>query len=443
MSVPHSVPYSAPRFELDTTHVTSQAALFALGELVDEGAPIQTTIDQTDRGIKIAERLRRLSAVAMVDEMQTIDDSRVFLDQGHASARIMVAHLAGISGSDAFRLDRVRRMVNGGRVDAIDASWRRGDLGVEHAVVLAKIYANPRVRDRFVDVQDWFITQATELPFKRFEKRVTRWVELADDDGPTPEPDPSHDRRNGTISQDHFSKAWHLRAQLGSIHGARFNEIWCAYYDAETALDWQAARAELGAETTRDDLPRTDAQRWADALCQMGEDAALNSGPSVRVKRIHNLVWQGEGAEELYRRWFGLTPRPFDPNRPVVTTIDGDTIHDGAAFESLIVGSFRRVVQNPASIALDVSEESRFYTGLTRLGVELQSDECFWPGCHKATTRCQIDHTRPAARGGPTTQVNGVPACVRHNLIKEAGYTVTRLPDGSFHIITPTGELVR
>lgn len=427
----------------DTTLTAHQAALFGLRDAVDSGAPLLSGIDAADRAIQLSERLRRLSAVAAVDTMQAVDDSRVFIDQGHASARAMVAHLAGISNSDAFRLDKIRRLTHNRSAETIATAWRAGELGIDQTMLLAKVYANPRVRDRFVDDQEWFLAQATKLSWPRFEKRIARWMQLADDDGTEPAPDPTHQTRDATMAQDHFSQAWHLRAQLGSIAGSRFNEIFNAYLDAEYTLDRERARELHGPAATRDDLARTDAQRRADALAQIAEDATHNAKPSVRTKRVHNIVWQGETAEELFRRHFGIAAGPLDPDNYRITDLDGNPLHGHAAMADLVTSSFRRVIQNAASVTIDITKDQRFFTGLARLGVELQTNHCYWPGCHKPTTRCQIDHLRPAARSGRTEQSNGAPACQRHNLIKEAGYTVTRKPDGTMHITTPNGNTVR
>ncbi|MEM7092692.1 MAG: DUF222 domain-containing protein [Actinomycetota bacterium] len=418
------------------------AAAVALTEAVDVGTPLLGCVDDVAEAVDAVELVRRLSAVASVDVMQSIDDSRIFLDQGHASAQVMFAHLAGISGSEAWRLDRIRRMVHG-RAEGIAEAWRGGGLGLEQAVTLAKVYANPRVRDRFLDDQCWFLARATKDSFVRFQKRIGRWLDLHDEDGPTPAPDPSHERRDVTLAQDYFSKAWNGRMSLGSAAGSRFNEVLTAYTDAEALLDWEAARAEHGDAATRDDLPRSAAQRRADALCQMAEDAAANANASVRVKRVHNLVWQGETAEELVRRWFGGEQNTLDIDEYGVADLNGHIVHAPSAIADLVTGSFRRVVQNAAGVAVDISKEQRLFTGLARLGIELQTDECYWPGCHKPTTGCQIDHLRPAACGGRSEQRNGGPACPRHNLRKEAGYTVTRGVDGTITIITPAGDTVR
>ena len=37
---------------------------------------------------------------------------------------------------------------------------------------------------------------------------------------------------------------------------------------------------------------------------------------------------------------------------------------------------------------------------------------------------------------------NGGPACKHHNRVKERGYTVRRLDDGSIEITTPKGEVI-
>ncbi|MEM7092489.1 MAG: hypothetical protein AAF567_05770 [Actinomycetota bacterium] len=422
---------------------TIATALAEMEWVAQAGAPLVTGIATGDGAIAVAERLRRLGVVAVVDAMQAIHDSRVYVDQGHRSAKVMVAHLAGLSGGDAHRLDKIRRMVIDPRLDPIAHEWRCGRLGVDQATLLSKVYANPRVREQFTTDQTWFIARAQRLPWHRFEKRIARWVELQDDDGATPTPDPSHERRDASIAQDHFSKAWHVRAQLGSIDGSRFNEVFGGYVEAEFAVDWEAAKAELGDAVTRDDLARTDAQRRADALTQMAEDAAANRKTSVRVKRVHNLVWQGWNAEELFRRWSGAVPRPLDPDSLGITDLDGNPMQGESAMVDLVAGVFRRVVQDAAGVTIDMSREQRFFTGLARLGVELQSTECYWPGCHRPVTQCQIDHLRSAACGGLTEQSNGGPGCPTHNRVKEAGYVVTRRADGTMHIVTPNGEVVR
>ncbi|MEM7092036.1 MAG: HNH endonuclease signature motif containing protein [Actinomycetota bacterium] len=71
----------------------------------------------------------------------------------------------------------------------------------------------------------------------------------------------------------------------------------------------------------------------------------------------------------------------------------------------------------------------------------LSDDTCYWP-CDVPATKCQADHLKPAARGGPTDQANSRPCCGHHNRVKERGFTVALLDDGTIEIRTPDGELI-
>ena len=395
--------------------------------------------NQVVSAVQAAEHQRRLAAVAAVDVIEHIHTSRVFFDQGHASARIMYQHLAEVSGAEAYRLDKIRRMIVDARL--IDADWRHGRLSVDKAALLANAFANPRTRDRFLLDQRWLIKRARRFGFVRLKKIIARWVEVHDADGSPPQADPSFERRTASCNHE-FNKSWRVEATLGSLQGSRFNEILRGYAEAAFHHDWAAAERVHGPETSLDKLARSHNQRMADALCQMAEDAINSASQSVQVKRVHNIVWTAETYEELLRRWVDAPARLLDPDRYTISDLDGHPLVASTAFADSLVQSLRRVVQNAAGVTINMGRRQRLFTGLARLGVELSTTECYWPGCHVPTSRCQIDHLASWCRAGPTGQANGGPACRRHNRVKERGYTVTRLDDGSIHITTPTGEIV-
>jgi len=418
----------------------------AIGELttaVNAGAPVVAGPVAAGELIDNLETARRLWAVAAVDAMQAIHVSRAFYDHGHRSAAVMWAHISGETGAEAHALDKIRRMIHDPDIDQITKVWRKGQLSVAKAVLLGRAYANPRSRARFVLDQRALLKKAARWNLKRFERHIARWIELHDQDGPEPPPDPGHERRDLKIAQDHFSKAWKLEATIGSLDGSRFNEILLAYIEAEFAKDWARAERSHGNDTCMDHLDRTPAQRRADALVQMAEDAAQSDKPSAPAERIHNIISDAESVEEMIRRMVNAPARMLDPDRYQICDIDGHPIDLGEAFADMLVSSFRRVVQNAQGVVIDMSKPTRLFRGLARLGVKLTTTECYWPGCHVPTSRCQIDHLRPAARGGPTSQLNGLPCCKRHNRFKERGYTVTRTCDGAITITTPTGETIR
>lgn len=416
-------------------------AIHSLTGVVASGAPTVQSSKQAVVEIEAVEHARRLADIAAVDLLAEIHTSRSFYDHGHASARIMFQHNAEVSGAECYRLDQIRRLI--ADADTIAAAWRRAELSLDKAALLAKAFSNPRTRDRFLLDQKWFLKRAKRFGMKRLTKIVARWLEVHDDDGPTPANDPSFEKRRAWLAQDHFAKGWKLDAELGSMQGSRFNEILRAYVKAEFDHDWALAQELHGKDTCTDLLARTHQQRCADALCQIAEDAANSDRPSAQVKRVHNIIWNAETYEELLRRWINAPARLLDPDTYNICDIDGHPIAAVSAFADSLVSSLRRVVQDAAGVTINMSTEARLFTGLVRHGVTLATTECYWPGCSVPTSSCHIDHLRPAARGGPSDQLNGLPACPRHNWLKERGYTVSRHQDGTITITTPTGDTVQ
>lgn len=66
-----------------------------------------------------------------------------------------------------------------------------------------------------------------------------------------------------------------------------------------------------------------------------------------------------------------------------------------------------------------------------RRGVEALDTTCVFPGCRMPAAGCDLDHTIPWSRGGPTALNNLVPLCRHdHRIRHEAGWTHRTLPDG-------------
>jgi 5-methylcytosine-specific restriction endonuclease McrA len=68
---------------------------------------------------------------------------------------------------------------------------------------------------------------------------------------------------------------------------------------------------------------------------------------------------------------------------------------------------------------VEVSATARLFTGATRRGVELRDRSCTYEYCDQPSSRCEVDHIVPHARGGPTNQDNGQLCCGFHNRLKE------------------------
>jgi hypothetical protein len=66
---------------------------------------------------------------------------------------------------------------------------------------------------------------------------------------------------------------------------------------------------------------------------------------------------------------------------------------------------------------------------------------CRWPGCDRPAADCDLDHTIPYARGGPTHASNLKCYCRTHHLVKTFwGWCDRQLPDGTVILESPSGQ---
>lgn len=72
-----------------------------------------------------------------------------------------------------------------------------------------------------------------------------------------------------------------------------------------------------------------------------------------------------------------------------------------------------------------------------------RDEHCRFPGCRVPVSRCDLDHTIDAARGGPTSTDNLAHLCRGHHTLKHsgAGWEVTQRPDGDLVWTSPTGRV--
>jgi hypothetical protein len=82
--------------------------------------------------------------------------------------------------------------------------------------------------------------------------------------------------------------------------------------------------------------------------------------------------------------------------------------------------------------------------------VRLRDPVCVFPGCHRRSRACDLDHISPYVAlddGGPpgrTRPDNLAPLCRHHHRVKTHGaWSYRRLPDGSYHWTSPTGRAFR
>jgi hypothetical protein len=395
---------------------------------------------------------RRMDAirVAVVDQ---VDQQRQYRADGHASAKVMVRHVANVSDAEAAQRAKAAKMLR--HMPATKAAFEAGRIGLDQVAVIARAYANPRIRLRVARQDEAFAEMAASVKHRVFEATVRDWVRRVDEDGTADRSQRTHENRECQLVQD-LDGGWQLRARCGSVDGAQLNTILSAFIDAEFHTDWAKARAEHGDAATVDDLPRTAAQRRFDGLAAMADQAANGyaaaPGGSVLVT---NLVMDLVTYERTAQRMAGAS---VDLVNDVALggddgfrcdTLDGQEIDPCEAVAASLLGHVRRVVVGADSVVIDLGRRGRLFTGPAQLAVKLSSRWCFWAGCYVPSTDCQSDHLAPwvdptgRSPGGSTKPSNGGPGCGRHNRFKQRGFRVGRDPTGTIHIYRPDGTELR
>lgn len=408
-------------------------------EALDALAAVPVLVGSAREASGLVRRLeacaRRLRAV-QVGVQAELEASGVYAADGYGSAKAMTRHCGRLSPGAAAGRERGGRMAQ--LLPDVGAALAAGELGVDQFDLLGRVYANPRVRPHMVEAQGWFLRLASRLSFADFETEVRTWERFADTDGPEPRNSVTHECRGVSLLQDRIDLGWQMRGSFGAMQGAAIDDIYRHYIDAERLTDWEKARAEHGDAACAADLPRTEAQRRADALWQVFHDAARAQGSPCGVEFVHHIIWNEQTFEEMLRRLAGQPAQRLDPEDIVCRTLDGVALEPTEAAANALVSKMQRVIVDAAGVVIDLGR-ARFFTGGARLAAQLNDHHCPWPGCTVPTSSCEIDHSTDHADGGPTNPANGGPFCGKHNRHKQKGFTVWRDPTGQWHTHRPDG----
>ena len=396
-------------------------------------------------GLEVAARRIDATRVAMLGH---INRSGLHLVDGHASPKVLVRHLCRLSAPEATRRERQQRALC--HLTLVADAYRAGSIGTEQVDLVARVHANPRVRDALGEFQPDLLTLAAECEYPVFEQVLRQWERLVEADGPAPKADEAHKNRHLSLSQDPETLAWKTKGSLGPLQGARVEELLRHLADQARLTDWDEAKEKHGDSTGVADLERSEAQRWADSLERMAGLAASADPDAKGPTTEHVILWDADTYLSTVHRVTCTDPgcsaeahtsnRWYDPATYRCETLDGRPLEPVEA----MLDSFHhhvRVVLVTGRQPTHVGSKRRLFTGRNRLAAKLQSPTCLWPGCWVPTSACESDHAHPHIRGGKTERENGVPLCGRHNRWKQKNYTTLRDPDtGRWRTYRPDGS---
>jgi hypothetical protein len=107
-------------------------------------------------------------------------------------------------------------------------------------------------------------------------------------------------------------------------------------------------------------------------------------------------------------------------------------------------GTWRRLVTDDTGQLLDYGRRTYRPPANLTDHVIARDKTCTFPGCRRTARLCDLDHGEAWRDGGATNSENIGALCARHHAAKhEAGWRVTRQPDGASTWIGPTGHRYR
>jgi hypothetical protein len=266
--------------------------------------------------------------------------------------------------------------------------------------------------------------------------------------------------------------------RVGRVRAERLIDEARLYHDPDRAIDDELQslaerRVELlpGATPLTTDvhmrLDTHDAEafgaavaRAAEALKRLGDNDPLD----VRRARAVGVLADPQRALDLFADGPpGRTPAPASlvlhldadqlerlTNEPTVVTVEGGHSPGPVLLDVLrswLADSVIRVlpVLDMSRVeAVDRHDPPPWMADLVRL----RDPVCVFPGCHRPSRACDLDHIEPYVDpddGGPPGQTrpdNLAPLCRHHHRAKTHGaWGYRRLPDGSYRWTSPTGRM--
>lgn len=401
------------------------------------------------------ELIGRQVDVARTKVMDSIDRTGVHAIDGHRTAKAMVSHHAKLSEAAGGARQKNMKMLRA--LPVVAKRYDDGEISTSVIDRLGRLYSNPRIRDFVVDADGWLAQHALDDTYDFFDTVVSEWEKLADEDGAESK-DARHEQNRNHLMYQTEDGSWDWKGSCAAFDGSISSDIFDAFERIEFDIDWNWAVENYGDEANSTHMPRTAAQRRADAFAKIhlyaAKGLAADGGPEI----VTDIVIDDETFEREVLKLAGVDPNevhgPNDPCRDdyECRTLTGKKLSPKTAVSHAMLSNLRRMVVGADSVTTDLGRQ-RIFTGYARLAAQLNASECYWPGCHVNVSNSQIDHLTPHSMrdgpcgpdpgGGLTNPHNAGVCCGKHNRHKERGYKVFRDETGTITIIRPDGTILR
>jgi hypothetical protein len=368
-----------------------------LGPAIDELAMLDpATLPDDELHELVVDLVREDSrlAAARARFVAAWDARRTWADNGSkaATARLMLE--ASASATTARReLRRARGLRD---MPGTASALVEGKLSMDHADLLMAV-KHPEIEHLFARDEGILLDQIKTLRHPDAQRCVRYWLNLAENEiGKAP---CDRDRAGR-----HFSGVRSFRGNvvfdgmLDAIAGSIPMKELARLERAEFEADWAEARSAHGERAIESHLPRTAAQRRADAFVEMARRSAAMDPNAVMPRPLFTVLVGYDSFSKTCELSCGtvVTPSQLVPH--------------------LAEADIERIVFDGPSRVIEVGVRQRFFTGALRRAIQVRDRRCTHPsGCDVPAEQCEIDHEVPYGEGGLTTQTNARCACRRHN----------------------------
>ncbi len=296
--------------------------------------------------------------------------------------------------------------------------YRTGVITDSHVGLFTRLWNRTELRDVFARDLDGLIG-FTQKPWAICRELFDAWETLVDPIDPNDHAAKAHAKRGFTFVNgvDHtvlgeLDTTTAFWAQIEPVLKAKVDELFEA--------DWAEARERVGALACGDDLLRSDAQRWHDALViviRQGagvEDPATSATTAVVIDH-ETMVEEAERRDAEAR---GETPAPRRIDDAVARaeryrceTASGMPLSPSDALDYAIAGHVQLFVMNAKTKDFTASARVRLFKGAQRAGIMIRDRHCQSPGCDTRAWHCQADHLTRHTDNGQTIPANGEAKC--------------------------------